>query len=220
VETADIGYDPCNVWGVRLRRIAVLFAVFASSQLGHALTYFARFGAHAPTYQSSGVHGYYPTLATGLGAVMGVVLLVSLAIVAAARCTLLAPAGYRPRATVRFIDVLAAAFAVQLMVFVGQETIEALAAGHAVPSVGELLLWGALGQLPAAAIAAAVIAWLLARLEAAWTAMVEGAPRVLVQSAPPLPECATRSRVDARLQLGSAFPSAFRKRGPPLPVQP
>jgi hypothetical protein len=208
------------VWGFRLRRIAVLFAVLAGSQLGHALTYFARFGTDSGRYESTGVHGYYPALAAGLGGALGVVLLTGLVVVAVARCTLLAPAGCRPRATVRFLDVLSAAFAVQLMVFAGQEIIEALAAGHAVPSVGELLLWGAVGQLPAAAIAATVIVWLLTRLDAAWTALVEGTPRLLLQSTTPVLECATRSGVDARLRLGSAFPSAFRRRGPPLAVQP
>jgi hypothetical protein len=207
------------VWGF-LRRLAVVLAVLAGSQLGHALTYFARFGVDGARYQSAGAHGYFPLLTAGLGGALGVALMTGLAVVAAARCTLLAPAGYRTRGTVRYLDVLAPAFAAQLVVFAGQESIEALAAGHAVPSVGELLLWGALGQLPAAVVAAIVIAWLLTRLEAAWEALVEGTSRLLVQPATPVFEPAARPEADARRRLGSAFPSAFRRRGPPLAVQP
>ena len=46
---------------------------------------------------------------------------------------------------------------------IANETAESLVAGGGhLPSVGELLTWGALGQLPAAVLAAAVLSWLLA----------------------------------------------------------
>lgn len=202
-----------------MRRIGVLLAVLAGSQLGHALTYFVRFGVDAARYQSEGVHSYYPPLAAGLGGSLGAVLTTTLLVVAAARCTILAPAGYRPRSTVRFLDVLGPVFAVQLLVFVGQETVEALASGQAVPSAGELLLWGTLGQLPAAAITATVTAWLLVRLDAAWTAIVDGVPQLLAGPTAAVVGSAGRSE-DGRERLGSAFPPAFRRRGPPLPFQP
>src|SRR2546421_343274 len=51
-----------------------------------------------------------------------------------------------------------------------------LAAGHTVLSAIDLPLWGALGQPPAAAVTAAAIVWLLARLDAAWSALIEAAP--------------------------------------------
>jgi hypothetical protein len=208
-----------DVWRSRLRRVAALLAVVAGSQLGHAIAYFARFGLDSGRHESAGVHGYYPALTAGLGAVVGVVLLTSLAVVAVARGTLLSRAGYLPRGTARFRDVLPAVFVAQLTVFAGQETVEALAAGHLVPSAAELLLWGALGQLPAAAIAASVICWLLTRLEAAWAGLVDGVRPVPVEPALPAAGRVTRAEADARLRLGSAFPSAFRRRGPPLAAQ-
>jgi hypothetical protein len=209
------------VSGFRLRAVAVLFGVLAGSQLGHAIVYYARFGLDAGTRQSTGVHSYLPALAGGLSAALGVLLMTSLLAVAAARALGPVPAGCQRRPTVRFFDLLSALFVAQLVMFSGQETIESLAAGGGhLPSVGELVFWGALGQLPASAIAAAVVAWLLTRLEAAWTAVVDGVS--LLFSEPPAPalELAALPEPAAAVRLASAFPSAFRKRGPPVCSNP
>lgn len=217
--TAGMGYHPRVMRGIRWRHASVLLAVLASAQLGHFLTYLARFGGAAGWHEAGGVHSYYVPLAAGLGGALAVVLMSSLVVLAAARSTLMMRPGCRPRSTVRFLDVLVATFASQLAIFLAQELIETLVAGHALSSPVRLLVWGALGQLPAAAIAAALIVWLLTRVEAAWTAYVEGIPTPAIQPAAPAAPPPTRPDADSRLRLGSTFPSAFRRRGPPLAVQ-
>jgi hypothetical protein len=205
------------VWGSRLRRIAVPAAVLAGSQLGHAFAYYARFGLEATSRQSEGVHAYLPTLAGVVSAGIGGLLLVGLLVIAAARSLSSCQAGWRRRSTLRFSDLLPALFVAQLLVFAGQETVESLAAGGGhVPSALELLLWGTLGQLPAAAIAAAVLAWLLSRLEAAWTVLLDGATRLLQDPFIPAIASPRRPALAANMRLASAFSAAFRKRGPPL----
>jgi hypothetical protein len=201
--------------GRTLRWLAVVLSVLAGSQLGHGLVYSARYGLDAGRYESVGVHAYFPMLATPLGAVVGVGLMVGLLLVAAARSLWLTQPGSRMRGTVRFVDVLAVAFVAQLAVFICQETIEALAAGRPVPTVGDQILWGALGQLPAAVVAAAAIVWLLTRVEEACTALVEAAPRLAFKPRDAALASGGRPESDGRLRLGSVFASAFRKRGPP-----
>lgn len=201
----------------RLRVIAVTVAILAGSQLGHAIAYYMRFGLDAGSRQSQGVHSYLPTLAGGLSAALGVLLMTGLLVIAAARSLGPLHIGYRRRATLRFSDLLPALFAVQFVVFAGQETIESVAAGGGhLPSAVELLFWGTVGQLPAAAIAAALVTWLLTRLEAAWTILLDGAKRLFQE--PPAPALVGPARPEPApvLRLASAFPSAFRKRGPPL----
>jgi hypothetical protein len=206
--------------GSRLRAVAVLLAILAGSQLGHAIVYLARYGLDAGRLQSTGVHSYLPALAGVLSGVLGVLLMTSLLVVAAARALEPAHAGWRRRATLRFFDLLPALFAAQLLVFVVQETIEGLAAGGGhLPSVVEVLFWGTLGQLPAAAVAAAAVAWLLARLEAAWTVLVGGVARLIHEPAPALQRAIRPEPAPAR-RLASTFPSAFRKRGPPALLDP
>ncbi len=206
-----------TVWATRLRVTSVLFAVLAGSQLGHAIVYYAKFGLEAGSRQSSGTHAYLPALTGGLSAILGVALMTCLLVVAAARALAPGAVWQRRRATLRFSDLLPALFAAQLLVFAGQETVEGLAAGGGhLPSVVELLFWGALGQLPAAAVAAAVVAWLLTRLEAAWSTLVAAAARLLDEPGAPASGHPSRPEPAAVLRLASAFPSAFRKRGPPL----
>jgi hypothetical protein len=202
--------------GLRLRGVVVVLAVLAGSQLGHAIAYYARFGLDAGRLQSEGAHWYLPALAGGLSAALGIVVMTALIVVAMARSLGPVPAGYRRRATLRFFDVLPVLFTVQLVLFAGQETAEGLAAGggHLI-SVGELLIWGALGQLPAAAAAAAVVCWLLTRLEAAWTIVLEGVVRSLPEPLVPVVRRVVRLDVGPALRLETAFPAAFRKRGPP-----
>lgn len=205
---------PPVVWGSRLRWLAVAAAVAGGSQLGHALVYLARFGLGAGAHQSAGAHGYYPMLTAGISAAVGGLLTIALVLVAAAR-TLPGPGAGRTRATARFTDLVPLLFVAQLVVFMGQETLEALAAGGTVPSAIELLLWGTLGQLPAAATAAAVACWLLARVEAARTALAVALAELIDRPAPPALVLAAHAEPAPRLALASAFPAAFRKRGPP-----
>jgi hypothetical protein len=116
---------------------------------------------------------------------------------------------------VRCFDLLPSLFAAQLLVFFCQETIESWAAGGHIPSMIELLLWGTLGQLPAAVVAAAAVSWLLTRLEDAWTVLVEGAIILPRQPSTPALDEASRPEPSPARRLGCTFPSAFQKRGPP-----
>jgi hypothetical protein len=202
--------------GSRLRCVAVLLAVLAGSQLGHAIAYYARFGLDAGSLQSRGAHWYLPALAGVLSALLGVLVMTSLVVVAMGRSLGPVPAGYRRRATLRFFDLLPVLFTIQLLLFAGQEMAEGLAAGGGhLPSAGDLLFWGALGQLPAATIAAAVLSWLLTRLEAAWSILLEGVTRLLPEPWVPVVERAGTPVAGPALRLAVVFPAAFRKRGPP-----
>src|ERR1700687_315177 len=123
------------------------------SQAGHLLAYQLRFGAAAQAIQSSGPHVYFPGLVrASLGAaaalVLGGVFVVGLARLLSGRLI-------RPDSTPPFLRLFAAMFTIQLAWFAGQEVVEALVAGAPVASVADLLLWGTLGQLPAALGAAA-----------------------------------------------------------------
>jgi hypothetical protein len=204
-----------TMWGPRLRRAAVLLAVLAGSQLGHALVYLVRYGMASAQVQSAGVHAYFPVFTGALSAILGGALMASLLLLATARSLGPGPAGRRLRTTASFADLLPVLFTAQLVLFVGQETIESWVAGGHVPSVVEQLVWGSLGQLPAAALAAAILAWLLARLEVAWSVIAAAAANPLDQPLTPAVARAPRPEPAPVARLASAFPAAFRKRGPP-----
>jgi hypothetical protein len=55
----------------------------------------------------------------------------------------------------------------QLAVYLAQETLEATWGGYPRPDLADLLLWGSLGQVPAAIAAGAALSWLSIRFEAA-----------------------------------------------------
>jgi hypothetical protein len=204
------------VWGTRLRRGAVLLAILAGSQVGHAIVYWMRFGASAGAVQATGAHAYIPALAGGLSAVLGLAVMACLLFVAASRSLAPGPAIRRMRATTRYFDLLPALFAAQILLFMGQETIESLATSGHLPSLVELLIWGTFGQLPAAAAAAAALTWLLARLESAWTTLLAGVARLVGEPSTPAPERSAPPEPAPALRLAAAFPAAFSKRGPPL----
>src|SRR5258708_39275421 len=70
--------------------LSVLGLAAAGSQAGHLLTYTLRFGGAAASLQSSGVHGYFPSVvkpALGVAAmaVLGALLAVGLARIVAGR---------------------------------------------------------------------------------------------------------------------------------------
>jgi hypothetical protein len=148
--------------GRRLPWKAVPAAAVAGSQLGHLLVYALRLGPEGLTASGSGAHGYFPALATALAGIGGGAFLVLLVVLGAAR--IVAARGGSARVVERppILDLLAVIFAAQLCVFAGQETAEALLTGRPAPSAADLLLWGTLGQLPIAALAALSLSWLTA----------------------------------------------------------
>ncbi|HXM56619.1 MAG TPA: hypothetical protein VOB72_14580 [Candidatus Dormibacteraeota bacterium] len=200
----------------KLRRLSLFVTVIAGSQLGHAITYAVRFGAvDAASRQAAGLHAYYPVLSGALSGVVGGALMACMIVLAAARVLRGASPGLRPRRSVGVGDVLPALFTAQLVLFVAQETVECMVGGRAIPSPVEELLWAVLGQLPAALLAAIVVSWLSARMEAAWAVLVAAV-------VPLLPDHLRAARIVGRVPaapsspaLASTFLRAVPKRGPP-----
>jgi hypothetical protein len=146
--------------------LAVLGTGLIGSQAGHLLAFQLRFGDAAQHLQSSGAHAYFPLVAkTTLGAV-AITSLTAMFIIGLAR-VLRGGLGIRTRTGPRYIELLAALFTIQLVAFITQEIGEALIAGAPVDSAAHLLLWGTLGQLPVAALAAIALGWLWTQFEAA-----------------------------------------------------
>jgi hypothetical protein len=183
-----------------------------ASQAGHLLAYSIRFGAAATQVQSSGAHEYFPALArTGLGflaiALVGGLLAVGLARLMAGRLERDSAPSY--------LRLLAALYTLQLAVFAGQETIEAAAVGAPASSAAALMLWGTVGQLPVAAVAAVAMRWLLSNLRPALS-------RVFARLAPvvqpviasvalrPIPLATNVAVAEEHLAFN------FSRRGPPL----
>lgn len=136
-----------------------------SSQAGHLLAYQVRFGSVAQQLESTGAHAYFPVaVKTGMG-VLAALVLGGLFTIGLARN--LAGRPIRPGSAPQYLRLLAVLYTLQLAIFAGQEAGEAVVAGLPAGSVADLLLWGTLGQLPVALVAAAGLRWLLVRLEAA-----------------------------------------------------
>jgi hypothetical protein len=198
---------------MRTRRLvspALPMVVLAAGQVGHLLVAELR-GGSAAVY---GAHAYVPALTTAVLGAAGAAVMAGLLAIAAAHVALAARSGAvsRPRRG-PFLDLFAALFALQLALFLVQETVEAAAFGAALPDVAMLLLWGCLGQLPAALLGALALTWLSGRVEAAGRALAEAAgqalaPRPALAPAPaPIPP---RRALAARRRAG-----AVSERGPP-----
>src|SRR5260370_26372098 len=149
------------------RRIA--FAVLGLGLLGsqavHLLAYQVRFGAAGQQIQSSGAHAYLPLVAktalgAGAAALIGALLLVGLA-------RMLRGRPLKSPSEPSYVSLLAVLFSIQLAAFVAQEVAEALIASSRVASAADLMLWGTLGQLPIAVVAALAFRWLSAGVESA-----------------------------------------------------
>ena len=193
---------------------AVLGLAVLGSQAGHLFAYQLRFGAAAQQVQSSSAHAYFPLLAKTTLGVVAAVLLAGLFLVGLARILTRRPSS-RSGADPSYVGLLAILFTVQLACFVGQEVVEALVAGAAVDSAAHLLLWGALGQLPVAALGAIAFGWVGRRYEAA----VEDLRAVLATrpSSPALLVAAGPAWVTPGrgLLLSQVAGASLAKRGPP-----
>lgn len=194
------------------RSLVVLLVGVASSPLGHILAYEARYGPTAGRVQSTGVHAYFPALAGTLAAGLGAALIVSLSVLALARLVAGRRKGLQAGPRFPFMRVLPIVFTIQLATFAVQEGAEALATGASMPSFADLVLWGGLGMLPVAALAAFVLSWLWIHLEAAVRQL-----RSAARSFRPRPSGSLLRRVDTPPSdpLCSAALGGFAKRGPP-----
>jgi hypothetical protein len=199
---------------MRRRAAAVLGLAFAGAQAGHLVAYEARFGAAAQSVQSSGAHSYFPALVkTSLGGA-ALALIAALLLIGVARVIAIGPGTRRPGGP-SYLALLAAIFTIQLVLFTAQEVGESVVAGVPAYSAANLLLWGMLGQLPVALVAATVLRWLWSRVEAAARelgaiAYIEPAHAIAV------PVIVLRiSAADQALVLSHRSHAPFVKRGPP-----
>ncbi|HWO45375.1 MAG TPA: hypothetical protein VNO87_07275, partial [Methylomirabilota bacterium] len=114
-----------------------------------------------------------------------------------------------------FISLLAILFSLQLATFAAQEIVEGLVGGTSLMSAPDLLLWGTLGQLPVAVIAASALRWLSARVQSA-VGLIRDAIGVVLRiapaAAPAVPPYATP---DIALLVSRVAGSSLAKRGPP-----
>jgi len=197
----------------RLRWLAVPAVGLASSQLGHLVAYQARYGRDALRQQSVGDHLYFPAVAGSFAALLAAALIAGLLALGAARLLLGRRRGLRSASRAPLLDLVAVLFTFQLGVFLVQEVGEALLTGLTPDAPPMLFLWGSLGQLPVALLAALALSWLSARLEAAIEelgARLRAAPR-----RPPVPAGRRPQPPPDANPLLVAAPVVFRKRGPP-----
>jgi hypothetical protein len=194
--------------------LAALAMGLLGSQAGHLLAYQLRFGAAAQQIQSTGAHAYFPMVAkTALGAVsasfIGGLLLVGIA-------RLLSGRRVRSDSEPSYVSLLAVLFSLQLATFAAQEIAEALVAGTSVMSAPELLLWGTLGQLPVAIIAASALRWLSARVESA-VGLIRDVVHAALRKAPATTPAAIPAHAapDLALLVSRVAGSSLAKRGPP-----
>jgi len=149
---------------VSQKRVALFGLGFgmAASQAGHLLAYELRYGSAAVQLQSGGAHAYFPALVkTGLGAAAAVTL-IGLLVVGFARVASGRPLAHQPAPS--FLRLVAFLYTLQMACFVLQEAAEAALGGASPASPAVLLLWGTVGQLPVALVAALALHWLLMRL--------------------------------------------------------
>ena len=192
--------------------LATGFAVLAA-QAGHLLAYQLHFGTAAQRIQSSGAHDYFPGLLRASLGVAAALVVTGVFVVGLAR--LLSGRSIRPDSAPPFLRLFAAMFTIQLAWFAGQEVIEALVAGAPVASAADLLLWGTLGQLPIALVAAAGLRWLLARLETAVNEIGIALASIPKQLFSPGIAFPMWGHTDKALILESAAGASLAKRGPP-----
>ena len=186
----------------------------AGAQAGHLGVYQLRFGSAAQQLQSTGAHTYFPILAkTSLGAV-AMVLIGALLLVGVVR-VLSESRLMRRHAGPSFLRLLAALFTIQLGLFTAQEVTEAVIAGLPAQSAAQLLLWGIVGQLPIAVLAATALRWLWSRVASSAEELASVARVGIVPPAiTPLPAIGVIDS-DRALMLAHLARSAFPRRGPP-----
>jgi hypothetical protein len=197
----------------RRQVLAVAAVGILGSQAGHLLIFQLLFGSAAQHLQSSGAHAYFPLLAkTAIGAIAAALLAVMF-VIGLSR-SLSGRTRVATQSQGSFVQLVAALFTIQLACFITQEVVEGMVSGTGSASAPYLLLWGTLGQLPVAAVAAAGLRWLWTRFEAA----VEDLRAVLTAVRPPripaLVAVQSWPAPNGLLQLQLAR-SSQSKRGPP-----
>jgi hypothetical protein len=172
------------------------------------------FGSAAQHLQSTGAHAYFPTLAKTTAGVLAIVFLAAIFVVGLAR-VLTHRSGARATVAPNYLELIAALFTIQLVCFIAQEVAESLVAGTAASSAPVLLLWGTLGQLPVAAVAATALRWLWTRFESAVEDLREVITVAEARVAPVAISVALWPVPDRALLLSHVAGGSLGKRGPP-----
>ena len=208
---------------MRPRRVALMalpLVILAASQAGHLLAWQLRQGPQALPVVGSGAHGYVPALTTVTFGAAGTAVLVALCVIGAARVARLGRAVLPPSPApqlrrIPVLDATAFLFVLQLAVYLAQETVEAVWAGSSRPGFADLMLWGSLGQVPAAIVAGAALSWLSIQFEAAVEELLNPAVALPLSPRPAVALPAVGMR-RAPLTLPIQVPGgAFSERGPP-----
>ncbi len=193
---------------------AVTLLALLGAPLGHALAYGLRYGSRAAQLQAAGSHSYFPAALATAAALLGAALILALLVVGMGRLMLGARSGKSAAGGCPIRALAVTLLSLQLAIFVGQEHLEAWAAGRAAEPLLPMLLWGLLGQGPVAFAAAVALAWVSVRFgDAVAALLLERRPR-LNRPAPLLPPVSPASYGSQRL-LCAAAPAVFVKRGPP-----
>jgi hypothetical protein len=195
------------------RALTVIGLGLLSSQVGHLVAYQVRFGTAAQQLQSSGTHAYFPSVVRASLGVAAALVLAAVFVVGLAR--VLGGRPMRRHSAPAYVRVVAALFTIQLVAFAGQEVVEALAAGMPVDSAAHLLLWGTLGQLPVALVAAAGLRWLLARFESAVNQIRIALASIPRQVPPAAVAVSIWAHLDRNPLLEPTVGQSLAKRGPP-----
>jgi uncharacterized oligopeptide transporter (OPT) family protein len=102
------------------------------AELGHQLGFVERYGARGFALEAVGVHQYFPTLMSVVGAGLGGAALAVLLVLSLGRLALGGALGRTPHLAIPVGRLLPLLLALQLAVYLTQETSEALASGQLV----------------------------------------------------------------------------------------
>lgn len=195
--------------------VAVLLGLVLS-QPGHVLAYVAHYGLPGFMRSFGGIHAYLPVLLQLTTGGLGLALLLGLLVLGVGRLALGRALGRRAEPGLSLLHLFLVAGAVQVDVYVIQETVEAMLGGSLLDGrvVVSMLLWGVAGQLPLALLAAFAVRWLWVRLRQTVEAV-----RCDLASAPPPPGAVAIAlpavRLDRESPLARVVLAALWDRGPP-----
>jgi hypothetical protein len=194
--------------------ITALLLALPMSQLGHLLAYAVRFGPEAAARQSSGAHAYFPALLQVGTAALGAALVAVLLMVGVARFMVGLRNDRVPEGGWPVLPLLLTLLGAQLLIFAGQELVEARLFGLPAAPVGHLLAWGIAGQLPVALTAAIGLSWISSRVRSAVRRLRRWRPVAVVPrgALPAVPGWAPPA-VGGFVPVA---PAGFVNRGPPF----
>jgi hypothetical protein len=196
--------------------VAMALVALPVSQLGHMVAYVARHGGEGLAIESRDVHAYFPLVLSWSGLLVGSLTLGALLVLGLGRLAVGRALGLATAERQSLPELFLVAAAVQMNVFMAQETVESLVAGEPLDGafVVSTLFWGAVSQLPIALLGAVALRWLSVRLVALCATPLSDA---LAAIRPPAPLTIVRRwlpQVEAP-RPADWGPGALVTRGPP-----